>query len=141
MPAGPAHASIAPSAQLQRAQDRDVLVLGGSWRLSTLPEVDRALAALKLPPGLSIDASGVTEIDSAAALALLNRVAAAGTDVNQLTLDGFAANEARIVEQVRRRLREVNEPVRRPRERLLAHVGRETLADRRSAGGTSELPR
>src|SRR4029434_10062667 len=119
MPAGPAHASIAPSAQLQRAQDRDVLVLGGSWRLSTLREVERALTALKLPPRLSIEASGVTEIDSAAALALLNRVAAAGTDVNQLKLDGFAANEARIVEQVRRRLHEANEPVRRPRERLL----------------------
>ena len=105
MPADPAHASIAPSAQLRRAQDRDVLVLGGSWRLSTLPEVDGALAALRLPPQLSIEASEVTELDSAAALALLNRVAEAGTDVNQLTLDGFAANEARIVEQLRRRLR------------------------------------
>jgi len=128
MPADPAHASIAPSAQLRRAQDRDVLVLGGSWRLSTLPEVETALAALRLPPRLSIEASDVTELDSAAALALLNRVSAAGTDVNQLTLDGFAANEARIVEQVRLRLREVNEPVRRPREHLLAHVGRETLS-------------
>ena len=47
----------------------------------------------------------------------------------ELTLDGFAANEARIVEQVRQAgyAKSTNRP-RRPREHLLAHVGRETLS-------------
>jgi phospholipid/cholesterol/gamma-HCH transport system permease protein len=81
-----------------------------------------------LPAGIAIDGSGVNDIDSAAALALLNRLAASGTDVGKIAMHGFAPNEARIVEQVRRRLPDINGKMQHPRERLLAHIGRETLS-------------
>ncbi|HTN48183.1 MAG TPA: ABC transporter permease [Burkholderiaceae bacterium] len=128
MPEDPAPASHNPSAQLRSAEGRDVLVLGGSWRLGTLPEIERMLAALALPAGVAVDGSRITDIDSAAALALLNRIATTGTDVEQLALKGFAPNEARIVEQVRRRLPEINGKVPHRREGLFAHIGRETLS-------------
>ena len=123
-----APASAVPSAQMRHSDGRDVLIIGGSWRLGTLTDIERVLSALTLPAGLAIDGSGVNDIDSAAALALLNRVAASGTDIGQLAMHGFAPNEARIVEQVRRRLPEINGKMQHHRERLFAHIGRETLS-------------
>jgi phospholipid/cholesterol/gamma-HCH transport system permease protein len=123
-----APASTVPSAQVRHSDGRDILIIGGSWRLGTLTDVERVLSAVTLPAGIAIDGSGVNDIDSAAALALLNRLAASGTDVGKIAMHGFAPNEARIVEQVRRRLPDINGKMQHPRERLLAHIGRETLS-------------
>jgi phospholipid/cholesterol/gamma-HCH transport system permease protein len=95
-----------------------MLQLTGAWRLASLERIERQLRALALPSSLEIDGSALTEIDSAAALALLRRVEAAGADPRVVPLVGFAPNQARVLEAVRRRLRatEVQLEVR--------HVGR-----------------
>ena len=105
-----------------------MLRLSGAWRLATLPVIQRELSALSLPAELSLDGAALTDIDTASALALLNHLRASGVNVQRLPLAGFADNDARIVGRVRERLDEVNAPVVRRREGLVAHIGRETLA-------------
>ena len=124
----PAQSVSPPAARLERDATGAVLRLSGAWRLATLPALDRELTALALPPELSVDGSALADIDTAAALALLNHLRSSGVNVKQLPLARFADNDARIVEQVRRRIDEVMAPVEHKREGLVAHVGRETLA-------------
>jgi phospholipid/cholesterol/gamma-HCH transport system permease protein len=128
MPADLAQSDSPPAARLERGSAGTTLLLAGTWRLATLPAVQRELVALTLPANVAIDGAALKHIDSAAALALLNHLQSAGVDVRKLPLTGFTASDARIVEQVRSRLDEVNAPAPHPRERLVAHVGRETLA-------------
>jgi phospholipid/cholesterol/gamma-HCH transport system permease protein len=124
----PAQSVSPPAARLDREATGAVLRLSGAWRLATLPALDRELTALVLPSELSVDGSALADIDTAAALALLNHLRSSGVNVQQLPLARFADNDARIVEQVRRRIDEVNAPAEHKREGLVAHVGRETLA-------------
>ena len=67
---------IRPRAHLERASDAagDVLRLTGAWRLAGLEAIDAELRALQLPAQLTVDASQLAELDSAAALALLSRL-------------------------------------------------------------------
>jgi phospholipid/cholesterol/gamma-HCH transport system permease protein len=128
MPAHSAQTVTPPAARLDRESTGAVLRLSGAWRLSALAVIERELTTLKLPAELAIDGTAVTDIDSASALLLLSHLKNAGVDVQRLPLAGFAANEARIVEQVRKRLDEVTAPWPHRREGLLAHIGRETMA-------------
>jgi len=128
MPADSAQTVTPPAARLDREPAGAVLRLSGAWRLAGLVDIERELTALKLPAELAIDGAAVTDIDTASALLLLTHLKNAGVDVQQLPLAGFAANEARIVEQVRKRLDEVTKPWPHRREGLLAHIGRETMA-------------
>jgi phospholipid/cholesterol/gamma-HCH transport system permease protein len=105
-----------------------VLRLSGAWRLATLPAIRRELDALSIQAGLSLEGAALTDIDTASALALLNHLRTCGVDVQRMPVTGFAVNEMRIVDQVRKRLDEVNTPVEHRREGLVAHIGRETLA-------------
>src|SRR5512134_2937173 len=91
---------IRPRAQLERASGAagDVLRLTGAWRLAGLEAIDAELRALHLPAGLTVDASRLEELDSAAALALLTHLPPA------VQWRGLAPNDARIVEQVRSRI-------------------------------------
>ncbi|MGH6610881.1 MAG: MlaE family ABC transporter permease, partial [Burkholderiaceae bacterium] len=77
------------------------------------------------PAKFSVDGSGLTEIDSAGALALLDAV-----DAHDAKADfvGFADNELRIVEQVRARLEAAHVPTHHHQERTLEHIGREGVA-------------
>lgn len=126
MPAEPAHPATPPGARLDNGAGA-VLHLSGAWRLGALPAIVDALEALSLPPHLSVDGNAVTEIDTAAALALLDHLQRSGIDASTVVLSGFAPNEGRIVEQVRGRLAEINAPVPHHRHRLLAQIGRHTL--------------
>ncbi len=81
-----------------------------------------------LPTEFALDGAALADIDTAAALILLSYLKDAGADVRRLSLAGFAANDARILEQVRQRLDDVTTDMPHRRERLLAHVGRETMA-------------
>jgi len=128
MPADPAPSVSPPAARLESGAGGAVLRLSGAWRLATLPVIQRELSALSLPAELSLDGAALTDIDTASALALLNHLRASGVNVQRLPLAGFADNDARIVGRVRERLDEVNAPVVRRREGLVAHIGRETLA-------------
>ena len=110
-----------PRAQLERASDASggaVLRLAGPWRLATLPAIEAELGALTLPARLAVDGSGLSDLDSAAALALLLRLPAG------VQWTGLAANDARIIEQVRTRFANVPELPPHHRERLLEGIGR-----------------
>lgn len=104
-----------------------MLHLAGAWRLAQLPEIERALAALTLPPEVAIEGSELECIDTAAALALLDHLKDAGVDLDRLALERFAPNEARIVRQVLARLAEVTTPMPHRDESLTARVGRATM--------------
>ena len=103
-----------------------MLQLSGTWRLSFIERITAQLVALNLPAKLVVDGSEVGEIDSAGALALLNYLESAGQLGAQLT--GFAENELRIVEQVRKRLSDARAPVEHHhRERLVEMIGRRAI--------------
>ena len=128
MPADPAQPASPPAARLDREPTGAVLRLSGAWRLASLAAIERELTALTLPPHVSIDGTALVDIDTASALILLTHLKEAGIDVHQLPLAGFAANDARIVEQVRKRLDEVTTAMPHRQEGLLAHIGRETMS-------------
>ena len=110
-----------PRAHFERAagaSGADVLRLSGAWRLAALPEIETELQEVRLSSPLTVDGSALAEIDSAAALALLARLPA-GADWR-----GFAANDARIIDQVRRRLAGVTALPPPPREGVLEGMGR-----------------
>lgn len=105
--------------------DQATLRLTGAWRLAQLPEIEATLAAAALPPGLRVDASGLVQIDSAAALLLLRALARAGVAPAEWV--GLDAAHARIVTQVRRHLADALAPMAPPRHGLLAPLGRASV--------------
>lgn len=115
----------APGARFVAAEGSSVLQLSGAWRIASIEQVSGQLQRLDWPSRFSVDGSGLTEIDSAGALALLDAVAAHTASPPQLT--GFADNELRIVEQVRARLEAAHVPTQHHRERTLEHIGREGI--------------
>lgn len=117
---------VAPNAVLtSEAGGAATLQLIGTWRLSFIERIAAQLAAVQLPTKLVVDGSKVDEIDSAGALALLNYLETAGQ--TEVPLTGFAANELRIVEQVRKRLNEARAPTERRPERLIEMIGRRAI--------------
>lgn len=128
MPAEPAQPATPPAARLERSASGSVLRLSGAWRLAHLPEIDDELTALALSPDIALDGSSLSDIDTAAALALLEHLKRSGLNVSKIPLDGFAANDDRILRQVLARLEEVTTPMPHRRESLAAHIGRETMA-------------
>jgi phospholipid/cholesterol/gamma-HCH transport system permease protein len=128
MPAESTQSVIPPAARLDREPSGAVLRLSGAWRLAGLEAIERELTVLTLPTQIAIDGAALADIDTASALVLLNHLKNAGVDVHLMPLSGFAANDARIVEQVRMRLDEVTTAMPHHREGLLAHIGRETMS-------------
>jgi len=111
---------LRPRAHLERASDAagDVLRLTGAWRLAGLEALDAQLRALKLPARLTVDASQLAELDSAAALVLLSRLPPS------VEWRGLAPNDARILEQVRSRIEATPELPPHRGESLLEIIGR-----------------
>jgi phospholipid/cholesterol/gamma-HCH transport system permease protein len=107
-----------PRARFERAAGASVLHLAGDWRLSALADIDEDLSGLPLGLPLIVDGSALGQIDSAAALALLTRL-----PQGDVRFQGFAPNDARIVEQVRQRCTGIPELPTHHRERLLEHIG------------------
>ena len=151
MPADPAQSASPPAARLERGATGAVLRLSGAWRLSTLPAIQTGAGRAQLPAGrFPRRRRSSPTSTTASALALLNHLQTAGIDVQRLPLAGFAANDARIVEQVRQRLEEVNDAdaaptretarARRPRDagRLRPAV-RPPQFPRRGAGAARAL--
>src|SRR5512135_2430188 len=110
-----------PRAHLERAADADgtaVLRLAGAWRLAGIAAIDAELRALALPPRLVVDATALQELDGAAALALLTHLPAG------VQWTGLTAKDARIVDQVRRRVENVPALPPHRRASLLEGLGR-----------------
>jgi len=102
------------------------LELAGPWRLGELPRIGPALAPLRLQPPLTIDGGRLTALDSAAALALLRTIDAAGVSAEAIEWRGFAAANRRVLDDVLRRRAAMTEPAPRARRRWLAEVGERT---------------
>ena len=126
---------IQPRAHLERAPDAagDVLRLTGAWRLVAIAAIDAELRALQLPAQLTVDASRLEQLDSAAALALLSHLPPA------VQWRGLAPNDARIVEQVRNRIAGMPELPPHRRESLLEAVGRRANGVARMGHGHLEF--
>ncbi len=112
--------------RIDRSDDRSTLHLLGAWRMAHLPEIATALEGSPLPAKLTVDAAGLTGLDTAAALLLWRALSAAGdggASVQWQNLDGPAA---RIVEQVRQQAQVPPAPSAR-RPGLLARLGRRVV--------------
>jgi phospholipid/cholesterol/gamma-HCH transport system permease protein len=108
-----------PSARLATETSPAQLALAGSWRLASIARIKRLLDGLPLPPTVAVDGSELAEIDSAAALVLLTRLAHIDTQ-----WEGFAPNDARIIEQVRARFAQAHAETIHHREGFLEAIGR-----------------
>jgi phospholipid/cholesterol/gamma-HCH transport system permease protein len=96
----------AGSCRIERRDGSGTLVLAGTWRLAEAGTLDATLAALG--PGLAdvrvLDGASLRAIDTAGILVVLVRLRAAGVDTATLSLAGFDASHARVVEVVRTRM-------------------------------------
>lgn len=93
--------------------------------LAQAAELASSLSALQptLAQVKAIDGSGLSGIDTAAALALWNGLQAAGADASALTLQGFQPSHGRITELVRGRLADTATPAARKAFGPLARLG------------------
>ena len=106
------------------------LRLAGAWRLPRLAEIEAALAGLVLPACVTIDGQALAQIDSACALVLLRALdrARADSGADAASWVGFSDVNARIVKQVRSHLDALAPQPVPQRQRVLAQLGRQTLA-------------
>ncbi len=93
----------AASSTVTRHEDGRRLALGGSWRLADLPTLWPTLGALQPQAPLTIDGQALTALDSAAALALLRALEAAGIGAEAIRWQGLAAHHQRVVDDVLKR--------------------------------------
>ena len=76
------------------------LELAGQWNLARIAEIDAELSAARLPKSaITLDGSRLHALDTAAALALLMRVARAGATIARLS--EFKQNHSRVLELTR----------------------------------------
>ncbi|HSB48474.1 MAG TPA: ABC transporter permease, partial [Burkholderiales bacterium] len=88
---------------LEGEGDQATLFLAGAWHLSRIAEIDAALAGAAVPASpIALDGAALTRLDTAAALALLRRLAQAGASIARLI--HFSAGHTRVVEAVKGRL-------------------------------------
>src|SRR5687767_14040288 len=108
--------------RLEQHEGRATLFLAGDWRLPRLAEIDAALAGAGMTASpLTLDGAELAALDTAAALALLRRIAAAGATIEDMT--DLNASHTRVIEAVRGRMPETTSEVRRTRHSPLALIG------------------
>jgi phospholipid/cholesterol/gamma-HCH transport system permease protein len=108
--------------RLEQREGQATLFLAGDWRLRQLADIDAALASAGIPASpLTLDGAGLVALDTAAALALLRRIAGAGTGIERLA--NFSASHTRVIEAVRGRLVDTTSEVRRVRHGPLVIIG------------------
>jgi phospholipid/cholesterol/gamma-HCH transport system permease protein len=116
-----------PWFRLESGGSRATLHLSGAWRLVQLPRIEAALKTLVLPDVLTVDASALEQIDSAAALVLLRRLESADGGRPSLTWVGVGVVNERILEQVRKRLEATSARAASPMHGVLAHIGQQAI--------------
>ena len=104
--------------RLTRDGDTATLFLLGTWQLAHLGLIDGALAAEGLPASrIALDGAGLDSLDTAATLALLRHIQAAGASIERLA--NFKNTHAQVIDVVRARLDETEiEPVHHRRGAL-----------------------
>ena len=93
----------AAAGAVSQSDDGRRLTLSGPWRLAELPTLWPALRELHPQAPLTIDGSGLTSLDSAAALALLRTLDAAGIADDAVRWQSFAAHHRRVLDGVLKR--------------------------------------
>jgi phospholipid/cholesterol/gamma-HCH transport system permease protein len=107
--------------RLQRGPDGAVLVLVGEWNLARLADIDAELGAVALPSlPIKVDGTRLQALDTGGALALLLRLAAAGTTIAQLDVK---PGHGRVIDAVRARMDDDDAPPLRYRRAPLAALG------------------
>jgi len=128
----------APELQHEQTDDGDVLRLRGCWCIDHLPGIDALLASLRTrhDQPLRVEASGLSRLDSAGVMLLVNRLRAQGVVWSNVSLVGFEASQRVLIELMAARLDA--RPGRRPRPtRLLPMLGRQVTE--RLRGGLGAL--
>ena len=110
------------------------LALTGAWHLADLAALAPALARLQPKSPLTVDGERLTTLDSAAALALLRALAAAGVQPDSVQWQGLSAPHQRVLDDVLKRMAALSEAPPLPRRRWLAEIGeRSTIIYRQGA--------
>lgn len=90
---------------LETAAQGDTLRLAGHWRLSSLPAIEAALAALPSGrPLAGVDGAALASLDTAGALTLLRHLRSRGLDPGGADFGTLAAEHHRVVAVVLQRL-------------------------------------
>jgi len=105
-----------------------VLHLAGRWSLAGLRPLQADLQQAVQGAPAALDGAALQHIDTAAALLLLDTLAAAGADLAALPLRGFDARHERIVEVVRHRFAETAVAAPKPPLRWLGSLGKAASA-------------
>ncbi len=117
------NAATATGRRVELSDDGLRLALAGAWRLAELPALGDSLAGVRPRAPLTVDGAQLTSLDSAAALALVRALAAAGIDPGSIRWHGFSAPHQRVLDDVLRRRAALAEPVPTARVAWLAIVG------------------
>jgi phospholipid/cholesterol/gamma-HCH transport system permease protein len=121
-------AAVNPSTppDLQVDPDGAQLTLHGAWTLARLDGLIERSAAQRLPQSvLTIDASGLTDLDTAGALLLLRTLRASGQDFDAHHVNGLDEADAALLKMVAARL-EPERPQREPHfqfRQMLERIG------------------
>ncbi len=105
-----------------------VLRLHGAWRLASLPQIEAALRANDLSAVGAVDGRGVEQLDSAAALVLLQALPGAVAEADPASaLLGFSVASLRVLEQVRVHLKDAVPVAPAHPSSVIAVLGRKTV--------------
>ena len=111
---------------LEREEGQATLFLSGAWQLSRVAGIDSSLTAVALPASaITLDGGGLSRLDTAAALLLLRRLAAAGASIGGTT--NFSVSHTRVLEAVKGRLDDTGVETPRRLHGVLALIGMHVL--------------
>jgi phospholipid/cholesterol/gamma-HCH transport system permease protein len=98
------------------------LVLSGRWNLGRIRDIDEALKAARLPAApVTLDGTRLEAVDTAAALALVLRLAAAGASIGRTV--GLKRSHATIIEAVQAKAGSLQREPPRPYRGILGSIG------------------
>jgi len=125
------HAS--PSLECIAAVDGCVLKPGGCWCIDQLERLDQLLNSTPVPHDcrVKIDASGLTDLDSAGVMLVVNRLRAQGVVWSNVDLADFNSHQLDLIQLVAERLDARGQP-RRRRSALLPLLGRKAAEQGRA---------
>jgi phospholipid/cholesterol/gamma-HCH transport system permease protein len=97
-------------------------MLSGEWNLGRIRDIDAELSAARLPAApVTLDGARLDTLDTAAALTLLLRLAAAGSSIGRTV--GLKSSHSSVIQAVSAQLRAPERDTPRTHHRVLARVG------------------
>jgi phospholipid/cholesterol/gamma-HCH transport system permease protein len=107
---------------VEQAEDGTRLALSGKWNLARIKDIDAELTAARLPAApLTLDGARLETLDTAAALALVLRLAAAGASIGRTV--NLTSSHSSVIEAVRAQMRDPASQARRSRRGALGSIG------------------